>query len=230
MSRHQKRIASPKSWQIERKKYKWIVRPRPGHSKERSLPLLVIIRDILKLADNSREAKRILNEGKILVNGRVRKDYKFSVGIFDILSIPLLEKHFRVLTDRKGRLTLTEISEKDAETKLCRVENKTTVKGGKIQLNLHDGRNIISSDDIKTKDSVIISLNDGKIVDKFSYREGSRVIVLGGKHSGEIGKIKSIKKVRSSRPNTVVIQKENGEEFETIEDYVFVVGEEKVEL
>ena len=33
------------------------------------------------------------------------------------------------------------ISESDAEWKLCRIENKTVVKGKKIQLNFHDGRN-----------------------------------------------------------------------------------------
>ena len=87
MSKHQKRIAAPGSWQISRKTAWWTVKSRPGpHPKDRSIPLLLIVRDMLKLADNSKEAKRILNEGKILIDGRIRKDHKFPVGIFDILS------------------------------------------------------------------------------------------------------------------------------------------------
>jgi Ribosomal protein S4E len=88
MGRHQKRIAAPRSWKIERKTAYWTVKPRPGpHPGNRSIPLLLIVRDMLKLADNSKEAKRILNEGNVTVDGKVRKDHKFPVGIFDLLSI-----------------------------------------------------------------------------------------------------------------------------------------------
>ncbi|MDY6930608.1 MAG: 30S ribosomal protein S4e [Halobacteriota archaeon] len=230
MSKHQKRISAPRSWAIKRKEHYWAVKPSPGpHPVEYSVPLLLIIRDYLGLADTSREAKKILNEGKINVNGKVVKDHKLPVGIFDIISIPLNGKHYRVLTDSRGRLKLTQISAESSKSKLCRVNNKTTVKGGKTQLNMHDGRNIISSDDIKAKDSVIISIPENDIIKRYPYQEGSYAMVMGGRHSGEIGIIKSIKVLKSSSPNLVFITK-GEKQIDTIEDYVFIVGEDKIEL
>jgi small subunit ribosomal protein S4e len=242
MKKHQKRIAAPRSWKIERKTFHWVVKARSGpHPKERSMPLLLIIRDMLKLADNSREAKRILHEGKVIVDGKVRKDHKFPVGIFDIISIPLVNANYVMLLDKKGKLTLQEIEEEEASKKLCRVNDKRTIKGGKIQLNLHDGRNILAEDEvgekIKPHDSVVMSLPGNEMVGHYAYREGSKAMVIGGKHSAQIGEIEEIRVMRSSKPNVVRMKGFNGSEeekkeksFETIEDYVFVIGEEKIEL
>ena len=69
MSRHQKRVAAPKNWRVSRKSNKWVVNPRPGpHSKDSSIPLLLVVRDLLKLADNTREVKIILNKGISIFN------------------------------------------------------------------------------------------------------------------------------------------------------------------
>ncbi|MDF2957179.1 MAG: Ribosomal protein S4E [Candidatus Alkanophagales archaeon MCA70_species_1] len=233
-SKHQKRISAPRTWKIERKTHYWAVKPRPGpHPKDRSLPLLMIVRDVLKLADNRREAKKIIKEGKILVDQRVRRDEKFPVGLFDSVSIPNMDKHYRMLIDKHGRLTLYEISGEAAETKLCRVNNKTTLRGGVVQLNMHDGRNLLQPESltVKTKDSLLLSLKDNRILDHFAYDKGSKVFIVGGKHVGEVGEIEEIITVRSSEPNMVRVRKlGDGETFETIEAYVFVVGEDKVEL
>jgi small subunit ribosomal protein S4e len=230
---HQKRIAAPRSWKIERKVSYWTVDPRPGpHPKERSMPLLLLVRDMLKLADNSREAKRILHEGDVVVNGTVRKDHKFPVGIFDILSIPQLKANYMVLLDKKGKLALKEIGEEEAAKKLCRVDGKTMIKGRKLQLNLHDGRNILPgefSEEVKTHDSLMVSIPDNKIVQHFAYKGGSKVIVIGGKHSAQTGEIEEIKETKSSGPNVVRIKQDEGS-FETVEDYVFVIGEGKIEI
>ena len=236
MGKHQKRIAAPRSWRIERKTAYWTVKPRPGpHPGDRSMPLLLIIRDMLKLADSSKEAKRILNEGEVVVNGRVRKDLKFPVGIFDILSIPRIKDNYMVLLDKKGKLSLVKIGQEEASKKLCRVNGKRMLKGGRIQLNLHDGRNILLEEEraekIKTKDSLLISLRDTEILQHFAYKKGSKVMVIGGKHSAQTGEIEEIRTVQSPESNVVKI-KPFGEEgtFETIDDYVFVVGEEKIEI
>ena len=90
MGKHQKRISVPKSWQISKKSRKWITSTRPGpHSKDQSVPLAVVLRDMLGIVDNRAEAKRVLSEGKVLVDGVVRKDVRFPVGIMDIITIPL---------------------------------------------------------------------------------------------------------------------------------------------
>ena len=70
--KHLKTYKAPKTWPIHPKEDTWTVKPSAGsHSIENSLSLTLVIRDILKLADNSREAKRIINSGNVLVDGRV---------------------------------------------------------------------------------------------------------------------------------------------------------------
>ncbi len=103
MSRHQKRITVPVSWPIAKKTHAWVAKSCPGpHCSEDSIPLLVVIRDMLKLVDNAREAKRILYEGKVLVDGKVQKDYKLPIGIFDVLAVPSNDQQYRMLKDEKG--------------------------------------------------------------------------------------------------------------------------------
>lgn len=225
MSRHQKRITIPKSWPIPRKTHKWSIKCRPGpHSGENSIPLLVVVRDMLKLADNAREAKRILNEGNILVDGRVKKDNKFPVGIFDVISIPKLDIQYRMLLDEKGKFNLHKL-EPGVVRKLTRIEDKTILKGGRVQLNLSDGSNKIVEDGYSTGDSLVLSIPEKDIVEQIEFKEGNLAMVLGGSHSGEIGTVKEIEIVRSSRPNKVMISGRN--DFETIVDYVFMIGIDK---
>jgi small subunit ribosomal protein S4e len=235
MGKHQKRIAAPRSWKIERKTSYWAVKPKPGpHPQDRSMPLLLVVRDMLKLADSSREAKRILNEGNVVVNGKVMKDHKFPVGVFDILSIPLIKANYMVLLDKKDKLSLVEVGKRAASKKLCRVNGKRMIKEGAVQLNLHDGRNILPGESgagIKTHDSLLISIPDNKIVKHFAYKMGSKVVVIGGKHSAQTGEIEEIRVVHSSQPNVVRIKSIEGEEsFDSREDFVFVVGEKKIEV
>ncbi|MGM0770636.1 MAG: 30S ribosomal protein S4e [Halobacteriota archaeon] len=228
MGNHQKRISVPNSWQISKKSNKWITTTRPGpHNRLQSLPLAVVLRDMLGVVDNRAEAKRVLSEGNVLVDGIARKDLRFPIGLMDVISIPLNNEEYLVLLDGKGRLVLNKLEDMGAN-KLCRIENKTVIKGGKVQLNLNDGTNLNDSDDYKAKDSIILSLPDKKIVKHIKYEVGNLAMIVGGSHSGEIGTIKEINKVRSSKYNTVTISGET--EFETIEKYVFVVGEKEPEI
>lgn len=225
---HQKRLSIPKSWKAGKKGYKWVSTTRPGpHSQARSLPLGIIIRDILKLVDNSREGKKILSEGKVLVDGIPRRDLRFPVGLFDVITLPLINETYRMFQDEKGRLALHKLNETNVN-KLCRINNKTTLKGGKVQLNLNDGTNILGSSEYGTKDSLILSVPDKQIVKHLQFKVGNLAMVVGGQHSGEIGKITEIREVKSSRHNTVAISGET--DFETIEDYVIVIGEDKPEI
>jgi len=167
---HQKRLSIPRSWKAGKKGYKWVSTTRPGpHSQARSLPLGIIIRDILKLVDNSREGKKILSEGKVLVDGIPRKDLRFPVGLFDVITLPLVNETYRMFQDEKGRLALHKLNATNVN-KLCRINNKTTLKGGKVQLNLNDGNNILGSNEYGTKDSLILSLPDKQIVKHLQLR------------------------------------------------------------
>lgn len=233
MKRHLKRLAAPRAWRIPRKEKKWTVKTAPGpHRIEKSIPLLLVLRDLLNHARTSREARKIINGGKVMVDKKVREDYKFPVGLMDVLEIPESKERWIVLFDKHGKIKLNKLTIKRAKNKLCKLLNKTIVKGGKVQLNLHDGRNILidPKDDIyKTKDSLLIDLKKKSIVGHVPFKEGSKALVTGGKHISKIAEIKEFRVNRGPGANTVVL-KDGEEEFETIEDYVFVVGEEKLAI
>ncbi|MET1124739.1 MAG: 30S ribosomal protein S4e [Archaeoglobaceae archaeon] len=218
---HQKRLSAPKTYKIPRKVAKWVVKPSPGPHNKEAIPLLIIVRDFLNLADTAREARRIIAAGEVLVDGVPRKDYKFPVGLFDVVTIPKIGKSYRILFDEKGRYIPKEVE--DADLKLYKIVNKTTLKGGKIQLNLFDGTNILGSNEYKTKDSLLMRIPEKEIVDHLRFEEGALVMITGGSHAGELGRLKEYKVVRSSSPNLVTVETES-RDITTIEDYVFVVG------
>src|SRR2546425_585043 len=78
--RQLKREPSPGFWPIHRKEYTWAPRTRPGpHAREKSLPLMIIVRESLGLANIAKEAIKIISEGKVKVDGVVRRDRRFPV-------------------------------------------------------------------------------------------------------------------------------------------------------
>ncbi len=228
VGKHQKRISVPNSWQVSKKSNKWVTSTRPGpHNKQQSIPLGVVLRDMLGIVDTRAEAKRALSECKVLVDGVVRKDLRFPIGLLDVISIPAENVAYRMLLDRRGRLEVYKLRDNDAN-KLCRINGKTILKGGAVQLNLNDGTNLLGSSDYKTKDSLILSLPDKNVIKHIRYEVGNLAMIVGGRHTGEIGTIKDINTVKSSKHNTVSISGEY--EFETIEDFVVVIGEKEPEI
>jgi len=226
VKRHLKRLAAPATWKIPRKGFKFIVKPSPGpHAQERCLPLLIVVRDVLGIAQYAREAKKAIKKGEILVDGVKRKDYKFPVGLMDIIEIPKLKKFYRVSIDHRGRITLIETSEKERNLKICKIRNKTYVKGGKIQLNLHDGRNIVVDKDIYEKNSsLLITVPDQKIKKYLPLKEGMTAFVLGGKYKGQVARISKID------GKEVTLKNEKNESFITPIDKIIVIGEAEPEI
>jgi len=211
-----KRIAAPRWWPIEKKTKKFVIKPRGPYLKVLSLPLLVLIRDVLKIAENEREASKIIKKGEILIDGRKRKDPKFGVGLFNTIEIPSMKKAYRAVP--KNGLIFIEIPEKEAKLKICKIVNKKSLKGNKNQINLNDGRNILTEEKYSTHDSLLIEVPEQKIVDHIKFAENSTCMIFKGKNAGKIGKIKTIEKDR------VLIGDEKT--IEVPKDFVIVVGRE----
>ena len=230
MKKHSKRYqASTERWGIPTKRYFWAPKTKAGaHPEHRSAPLVVLVRDILKYADSSREANMIISESKILLDGNAVKDKNIPVGLMDVISLPELDEHYRMLFDQHGKIRLSPIEKGGEGWKLSKIEKKTNIKGNKCQLNFHDGRNIIVDDPDRynTKDVLKINIPEQKIIDVFEFTEGNMALITGGKHIGEIGVISDHEILRGSQPNLVKF--EDG--ITTIEEYVFVVGNDKPEI
>lgn len=187
---HLKRQKAPKNWPIYRKGTKYVV--RPSSNIQKGIPLLIILRDILKIAQNRKEVKKAIHAKHILVDNKIAGDEKNSILLFDTISILPLKKYYRLGISKKGKFEVKDIKESEANTKISKIINKKILKNKKTQLNLIDGRNFISEIKCNTNDSVLINLKEKKIEKCLGLKEKARVIVFAGKHSGGIGTIKRI--------------------------------------
>lgn len=240
--KQQKRISAPKFWPIHRKQTKWVVKPRAGpHSAEESLPLMILIREILQYSNTSREAKLILSEGNIKVDGKIRQDHKFPVGLMDVVEIPKTGKFYRILPVPKKGLRPLPIDSEEASYKLCQIKKMAIIKGGHLQINLHDGRNILfrmenpktSPKELipyKTRDTLKLSIPEQQVLGHIPLKEENFAIVIDGKNMGFYGKIREIISRFGPHASVVSLEAPDGTLFETALDYVFPVGENKPEI
>ncbi|MEM5766522.1 MAG: 30S ribosomal protein S4e [Candidatus Aenigmatarchaeota archaeon] len=221
-----KRLSAPEFWKVPKKKMTWVVVPSPGpHKKFECIPLTIVVRDVLGLAEKGKEAKSIIKKGDILVDGKPRKDPGYPAGLMDVISIPKMNKNYRIIPFAKG-LKLVEISENEAKKKILRIRNKRILRNKKIQLNFHDGKNLFVEKDVyKVGDSVLVELPSLKIIDHFKLEKGATGLILKGKNAGKLVKIVGIVVRRTHEPNKIVCETE-GKNMEIIFDYLFVVGRE----
>ena len=221
---HIKRLAMPRSWPLPRKTSIWVTKAAPGaHALELCMPVVVVIRDILGYAKSTREVRHILHNNLVSIDGRICKDSRRGVGFMDVLTLG--EENYRCIVDRKGILRYRQISKKEAGTKVCRINGKTTIKGGKTQLHLHDGRNILTDDaaEYNTGDSLVLALPSQEIKEHIRFSDGIKCYLTGGAHVGEFAEVSEYIVKRSSMPNEVQFA-----DFGTVMSNVFAIGNQKL--
>jgi len=235
-SRHLKRKPAPRVWSIERKQYTWIGKPSPGpHRMDQCVTITLGLRDLLGVAKTAKEAKTIVSQGKVYVDGKIRRDESYPAGLMDVITFPDSDRSYRVLPSPKG-LILHSVEREEAGFKLCRIENKTTVKNGHIQLDLHDGTNMLirvadskkpTEDTFHVLDTLKIGLKESDIQGYIKLARGVPVLVVGGKNVGKHGKIVEIEegKGQKRREQLVTVEDKNGNRFQTTISFVFAVGE-----
>ncbi len=219
MSNHLKAYAAPKSWTILRKTTKWITRPAPGAQPfEESMPISLLLKQ-LDCAKTSKEAKKILNDKAVQVDGKIVKDPHFGIGFMDAIHIkPNI--HLRGTLDEKGRLKFVNVPDSELSKKICRIIGKRTLKKGKVQLNLSHSRNILADKDAyAVGDSLLIELPSQKIAGHFPLAKGSMAFLTSGKHTATTGTIEDIQGER--------IWVKGKEKIETLKKFAFVVGKDK---
>jgi small subunit ribosomal protein S4e len=231
-----KRKPAPRFWPIHRKEVTWVVRPSPGpHTSQNCMPLTVVLRDNLRFAKTRKEAKTIVSQGKIHVDGKIRRKDNFPVGLADIVSIHDVDKSYRVLPSGKG-LILHPISKEEAKFKLYRIEDRKTIGEGRIQLNLHDGSNMLlkvadpknpQEDVYETLDTLKMSLPEKQILELVKMKETAFAMITGGKNIGKYGKIVEIEKAEGKKHRNALatIEDEKGTRYQTILDFIFAIGE-----
>lgn len=193
---HLKRQKVPKNWPIERKGTAYVVRPNANISN--GIPILIALRDMLKLAQNRKEVKKAIHVKNLLLNGSPVRDEKNSISLFDTLTIVPSNESYKLSLSEKGKFQIEKINAGEETHKIAKVINKKILKGKKIQLNLSDGRNFLSDIKCNVNDSVLIDLKKKKIEKCLPLKEKGEVLVFAGKHAGKkanINKIDQVKKM-----------------------------------
>jgi small subunit ribosomal protein S4e len=222
---HIKRLTVPKTWKTDRKSTKYITRPNSGaHSLELGISLNLLFKDVLRYCKTTKEVKAILNDKEVLVDGKRRYDEKFMVGFMDVVSIPSINEHYRVLLNKKGKLIAISISKKEAELKISKISGKTILGKNKMQLNFTDGKNILVKDSkYNVGDSLLLTLPKQEIKEHFKLDKKSFVIFTGGNNIGSLGEVEEIK------GNTITI-KIDKKQVQSSKKFAFIVGEKKPAL
>lgn len=235
-SRHLKRFAAPKFWRVARKTYKWVVKPIPGpHPIDNCIPLQLLIRDYLGLAHTAKEVKFILNRGYVKVDGKVVRERRFPVGLMDVVYFEKLDRAYRILPSKKGLLP-HPIPPEEASFKLRKIMGKSTVKGGHIQLHMHDGYNMLIrvsdprnpvEDVYKTHDVLKMNLADSSVLEHIRLEKGTWVLIVGGRNVGRWGRMVEIIPGSLTSDPSALIEAEDGSKLYTALKYVFPIGVEK---
>jgi small subunit ribosomal protein S4e len=208
---HLKRSKIPKTWPLARKGTKYLVRSK--HQLKSSIPLLIMLRDVLGVVETKKEAKSLINLKKVKVNGKVVRDEKFPLSLFDVLSLD--DKNFKVIF-RNRKFDIVEI--KDDNEKIVKVIGKKKLKKGKMQVNLSDGRNFIEDREIKVGDSVVIDLKKNNIKEILPFKEKCKILFISGKHLGEEGIVEKIDEKRK-----IITLKVKGEKINSKLDSLMVI-------
>jgi len=222
--KHVKRIAKEKAIPItDKKAHVWITKTGPGpHPKRSSIPLSVLLRDVLGVAKTAKEARSILVQRLVEVDGKARASGEFPVGLMDVVGMPKADRYYRIVVDWKGRLKPLEIKKGESKRKILRVVKKHIAPGARINLTFHDGRNMAGDNHVRPGDSVIVSLPEAKMVEHLKLQPGARCLIREGKHAGTIVTLNEIiqRKAGKSAEAKVASGKD---EFITVAKYLFVV-------
>ncbi|HEX7032492.1 MAG TPA: 30S ribosomal protein S4e [Nitrososphaera sp.] len=221
-----KRQMSPTFWSIRRKESQFVLRVKPGpHPKHRAYPLGMVLRDVLKVASTMREAERILNAGKVKVDGVVRYDANLAVGLMDVVEFANGQA-YRMSPKNSELLTAVPIEDAEKAVKLVKVTSKTTIRGKRIQYGFHDGKTLISDQNLRVGDTCVIDLPKVQIKNHIAFEKGAIALIITGENAGAVGKIEDIQDGIFSLPKRALVSFDS-KSVELPVEMVMVVGKDK---
>ena len=181
---HQTRAHVTTKIPINRKGTQYVARAR-SHKSD-SVPVIIAVRDMLALAKTAREVREMIKDKILKINHRAVQDYRESINLFNTFEA---DKSYRLIILPTKKFSFEEVSKN--EPRLCKVINKKLLNSGVLQLNLHDGTNIITKSKISTNDSVYLD-SENKIKSYISFEKGKKAFIISGKYTGKHGLIKAI--------------------------------------
>jgi len=239
--KHLKLLRAPKAWMLSKLAGTWAPRPSEGpHKLRESIPLTLILRNRLKYALTRREVNIICQKRLIRIDGKVRTDMNYPIGIMDVVSIDNTDERFRVMYDVKGRFALLPIDKERATFKLARVQKVDRAKkasAGRVvgakgfqsvvpYLATHDGRTIRFPDPvIRPNDTIKVDLATNKIIGHLKFEIGNLALVTKGANVGRVGHISSVDRHPGSF-DIVHLKDAKGNTFATRLKNVFIIADQ----
>jgi small subunit ribosomal protein S4e len=221
-----KRQSAPLFWDIKRKEGRFIPKIHPGtHSKDHAYALGVLLRDVLKVVQNSKEGKNILNDGKIRVDNVPRYNPNFAVGLMDTIELIPSKQVFRLVPKDSSLLHPIEINEDEKHFKLVKIIRKNIVKGNKIQYGFHDGKTKISENMLQVGDTCLLKTPELEIAEHLKLSNNSLILITRGDNAGKIGRVQEIKEGTFSLPKRVIASFES-KNLEIPIEMIMVIGNE----
>jgi small subunit ribosomal protein S4e len=187
------------------------------------VPVVVLLRDVMEVVYTAKEAKYVVQNEFIKVNGSSVKTIKSPIGMFDVIEIPKLDKKFMFLFNTNGRVRLVDIND---NLLYAKVTNKTMVKGGKAQINTMNGYNMVvdtkEASKISTNSTVAIDITKKKITSILPLDVKSEVYIMDGKYRGQFGVVTQVTNNNGVAPDLVTIQIGDVEHI-TAKEYCYVI-------
>merc|ERR1712227_1068271 len=143
------------------------------------------------------ESQKIVRDrqGMIKVDGKIRRDPRFPLGMMDVVTIEKTNENFRILLDTKGRFLPHRIDHKEAGFKLCKVIRKRIGKVKVPHIVTHDGRTIrYPHPDVQINDSVKFDFAKKEIAGIVKFQNNAIVMITGGNNIGRVGHLQSMEK------------------------------------
>jgi len=227
VKQHLSRLAMPKTWPIKRKGIKFIIKPKSSRKMKYCIPLVIVIKDLLKYAKTRKEVKKIINEGNVLINKSKPRDIKTGLGLMDVLEFPKLKEQYRILLNKQGKFRVMKISAKEAGVKPCKITGKRNLKGKKLQINLDDGSNLLDTKgNYKVGDSLLVDTEKRKAKEHIPLEKGAVVYLTGGNNVNAVGTVEGFKEFSGTRQANIIL-KVSGKTLETKKDYALAIGKGK---
>ena len=226
-SKKLKRQMAPMFWGISRKDKRFVITVRPGsHPKNNSIPSAVLLRDTLNNVKTLREAKSSIYGGKVKIDGVIQKSLHHSIGLMDVVELEGTTEIYRLVPKDGHILVPIKINANEKSKKLVKVKSKTTNKGGKTHLGLHDGRTIITDIDVSVNDVCLLQIPEQKILDVIKFEKNSQVVITRGSNAGRIGTINEIKQGTFTLPKRISLLIDDNT-IEIPAKITMVIGKEK---
>jgi small subunit ribosomal protein S4e len=201
---HKKRLPAPKHYPIERKGRTYVSTIEGSRGTEDAIPAVVLLRDVFGYAENETDAKKIVKDRAVLRNGEPLTDIRQGVGVLDVVELPDAEEAYRVLRDGRD---LKFVAVTDEDRVAAKVVDKNA-EGDEYVYRLHNGENYRSEKEYSTGNTLVFNSSVKEVV----LEEGADVLVIKGKHAGDVAELKEINR-RGMNRDTGVISNEH--EIET---------------